>query len=61
MACSISGAVDCNYISNNPINNPGSGSCPVNSPKDYVKDSNGTCNVAPAGQGIFCIEECQQN
>jgi prepilin-type N-terminal cleavage/methylation domain-containing protein len=61
MACSISGEVDCNYISNNPVNPANAGGlCPVNSPKKYIKDQNGNCNVAPNDQGTFCIEQCGQ-
>lgn len=62
MACSLSGQVDCNYISSNPVVPPGGSpsNCPANSPKIYVKDGSGKCNVAPNNQGEFCIEECSQ-
>lgn len=60
MACSLSGQVDCNYISNNPVSEADqtTGVCPEGSPKKYVKDDEGNCNVAPDGKGEYCIEQC---
>ena len=64
MACSLSGQVDCNYISNNPIvpsdGDEEANECPADSPRDYIYDGEGNCNIAPEGEGLYCEEQCPQ-